>query len=532
MQQNKIVCRCIERKRDNNNNTVEFVLQDNRGNKRAVSKDALKLAMTNGEVEVINLQIDGGGRLVDKAIPNKKHSERPSTPSRPIQDMTNKELFEYMKGIDDAEKLSNEQLLKIIKEIYKRCVNTDDKFNHLMSTAIPEMLSQIHQLQDTIQNQEAPSLQSQMESIQSYLLQNADKMEEIKNGMTELSDKLQSLSEQQTEDNTKHLVTASGEFSFPEDAYGLRVYSSYFKDFDPQSIFIEDDALLELLKEEIAKTSKAYLDTESYYMDQLNEHSELYNYSSVLAEIMAVLAKNREDKGFPPLEVMKEATASCVYGIGGLFSSKLKQKEFEKDFGSSTKIDKEKKIKLIKEVDGIWNNAIAILQNNPYWEVTLYVIQTLNKLYLNTFKISNGMDWVMKNQNGNMDARVDSSLTDKHANSLTELSLYEMYNLLEEMLAVKIKKNECRKEVYDRFIVAYFASKKILYRTNKSPFSDTANSEINGFQVKLMEQALILMNVIPEIAAREIDIFIYNNNKRGPYQYQIDDTVNLSTLSI
>ena len=333
------------------------------------------------------------------------------------------------------------------------------------------------------------------------------------------------------------MVTASGEFTFPEDAYGSRIYRSCFTDFDPQSISIDNTELLSLIKEEITKTSTAYFDTESYYTDQLNEHSEIYNYSAVLAEMMGILSATREEKGIPAVDAMKEVAESCVYGLGkllpsGRINNAIKQKEFERDFTSSTKIDKEKAHKLMKKIDGIWNNAICILQNNPYWEVTLYVIQTLNKLYLNTFKISNGTDWVIKNQKGNMDTRVDTSLTDKHANSLAELSLIETYRLLEEMSALKIKKNECGKEIYDRFIVAYFASKKVLYSQNRSPFSEDANPKTNGFQVKLMEQALILMNVIPEVAKKEIDRFIYNNNNRGSYQYQIDDTADLTTLSV
>ena len=139
---------------------------------------------------------------------------------------------------------------------------------------------------------------------------------------------------------------------------------------------------------------------------------------------------------------------------------------------------------------------------------------------------------MIKNQDGNMDVRLDSSLTDKYANSLAEVSLSETYKLLEGMSSLKIKANECGKEIYDRFIVAYFASKKVLYRQNKSPFSEKASPKTNGLQVKLMEQALILMNVIPEVAKNEIDRFIYDNNNRGSYHYQINDTADLSTLSV
>ena len=66
MQQTKIVCKCIERKRDNNGNTIELVLQDNTGNRKVMRKDDLKLAMTYNQIEVINLQIDANGRLVNK----------------------------------------------------------------------------------------------------------------------------------------------------------------------------------------------------------------------------------------------------------------------------------------------------------------------------------------------------------------------------------------------------------------------------------------------------------------------------------
>ena len=44
MQPNKIVCKCIERRRDNNGNTTELVLQDNTGNRKVMTSNKIGLS--------------------------------------------------------------------------------------------------------------------------------------------------------------------------------------------------------------------------------------------------------------------------------------------------------------------------------------------------------------------------------------------------------------------------------------------------------------------------------------------------------
>ena len=277
MHSNIPVCRCIEKKRDNSGNVTEFLLEDSKGNKKAFTKDNLKLAMTNKKIEVLNLQIDGGGRLVDKAETKSNHPIHSSTPNRPIQDMTNKELFEYMKGIDDAEKLSNEQLLRIIKEIYKRCVNTDDRFNQLMSNEIPEMLSQIQQLQSQLQSQDSTSMQTQMDSIQSYLEQNKDRLDEIKTNMEQLTTQLSTIGTGTDSTNAEEshlIIPTSGKFIYPDDEVSKFFYQQVFTEDSTGLVNIENENVLEALKSEITEIYEAYNYTEQFYISQFEEHSE------------------------------------------------------------------------------------------------------------------------------------------------------------------------------------------------------------------------------------------------------------------
>ena len=69
--------------------------------------------------------------------------------------------------------------------------------------------------------------------------------------------------------------------------------------------------------------------------------------------------------------------------------------------------------------------------------------------------------------------------------------------------------------MYDRVVISYFASKKILYEKQYYPFSEMTTKEVNGATVLLTELGLYLSNVSQQLALSNIEDFImYNNNKR------------------
>ena len=162
---------------------------------------------------------------------------------------------------------------------------------------------------------------------------------------------------------------------------------------------------------------------------------------------------------------------------------------------------KEQANKLMTEMGGIWNCAVEFIANNPEWEVMLYVIQTMNHMHLKTYKVGENFNHdTVINDKGTMKSYIDTSLTDKHSNKLTEYSLKQLYENLEKRSAVQDKQYECIKKIYDRFVISYFASKKLLYEKGFYPFSDITTKEINGAVVALTEIGLYLSNVSQQIA--------------------------------
>lgn len=58
---------CVDKIRDNNNIIVEYKIADLNGEHRIVSKEALKIAILQGQVEVVNLKLSKDGKLMDRA---------------------------------------------------------------------------------------------------------------------------------------------------------------------------------------------------------------------------------------------------------------------------------------------------------------------------------------------------------------------------------------------------------------------------------------------------------------------------------
>ena len=60
-------CKCIQKIRDNNGVIVEYEIADLNGEHRVVLKDALKNAIVNKQVSVVNLKLAKDGKLMDRA---------------------------------------------------------------------------------------------------------------------------------------------------------------------------------------------------------------------------------------------------------------------------------------------------------------------------------------------------------------------------------------------------------------------------------------------------------------------------------
>ena len=530
--------RCISKSQDRK----KFVLQDLQSQKQyRVDKTELKTKLSANQVRITNLQIDNQGRLVDKQETNSDKQENQQNNARKLADMTNRELKEYIDSLSENDKQTNNRLLMILREIVSRCST--------LSTNLDTVSLDIQQLQNILPSQSATTdTVSQVQSIQNFLIDNQSELGQIKSDIQNISSQIANLSTPDTEENTvsRSIVSADGKFEMPEDEYSKYYYSTYFTPNratnDVQTQLCNYDSafsglnitsdIIDKLQQQIAITAEAYYKTEEFYNAQYEDYASNICGSQVLALATDTIADRFKDttKMSPAvaMQIGKELSNNLMKLVP-FKESEAKYNQSLTDFKSRNDLTKEQANKLMTEMGGIWNCAVEFIANNPEWEVMLYVIQTMNHMHLKTYKVGENFNHdTVINDKGTMKSYIDTSLTDKHSNKLTEYSLKQLYENLEKRSAVQDKQYECIKKIYDRFVISYFASKKLLYEKGFYPFSDITTKEINGAVVALTEIGLYLSNVSQQIALNNIESFIvYNNNKRLQ-QYGIKIPTDLS----
>lgn len=548
------IAKCIEKHRDSNGNITEYVLEDNHGVRKIVAKDHLKLAITNRQIAITNLKIDNAGRLVDKAPEEIKtspcnKSEQPV--SNPVQ------LQDILQRLSELEK-SNQQYYNVLKVIYNRQGTAQAEHNNIMQL-----------LNETEAENSAPqSIDAKLDSLRELLLNNSTSIEEMGTKVNELGTALQEISTSIDKDDTSSKTfPMDGKLEPPADSYDKYWYSAFFDEERPGveeldtnekirnflgsvsfqqyipslqlSNFNISVDLLNEYKEEINKASIEYYSTIEFYEKQLNDYDGCIADSQLLATTMDILSSKFKDKTHIPLEVMPRLVKECaaamcsnmpgLYNIGDCMKDKLyiqSEKKFTKGEASE----------FFKNVEGIWNCAANFL-NTEQWEIKLYVIQTLNHLYMNTYSVGQKgvgdkgtITNVIENNNGNAVARTDTSLFGREANRLVENSLTEIFKEYEARNNFRDTQLEYMKQVYDRFVVAYFAGKQLMKKYNKIPFVERTASKINGALVYLICIGLLLTNVKEEVICGWINQFIYDNQNGHTQRYQIDLQVDLQSI--
>lgn len=530
--------RCISKSQDRK----KFVLQDLQSQKQyRVDKTELKTKLSANQVRITNLQIDNQGRLVDKQETNSDKQENQQNNARKLADMTNRELKEYIDSLSENDKQTNNRLLMILREIVSRCST--------LSTNLDTVSLDIQQLQNILPSQSATTdTVSQVQSIQNFLIDNQSELGQIKSDIQNISSQIANLSTPDTEENTvsRSIVSADGKFEMPEDEYSKYYYGTYFtpsratNDIQTQlcnydsafsGLNITSD-IIDKLQQQIAITAEAYYKTEEFYNAQYEDYASNICGSQVLALATDTIADRFKDTTkMSPAVAMQigKKLSNNLMKLVPFKESEAKYNQSLTDFKSRNDLTKEQANKLMTEMGGIWNCAVEFIANNPEWEVMLYVIQTMNHMHLKTYKVGENFNHdTVINDKGTMKSYIDTSLTDKHSNKLTEYSLKQLYENLEKRSAVQDKQYECIKKIYDRFVISYFASKKLLYEKGFYPFSDLTTKEVNGAVVALTEIGLYLSNVSQQIALNNIESFIvYNNNKRLQ-QYGIKIPTDLS----
>lgn len=517
--------RCISKSQDRK----KFVLQDLQSQKQyKVDRTELKTKLSTNQVRITNLQIDNQGRLVDKQETNTDKHENQQNAARKLADMTNRELKEYIDSLSENDKQTNNRLLMILREIVSRCST--------LSTNLDTVSLDIQQLQNNLPSQSATTdTVTQVQSIQNFLLDNQSELGQIKSDIQSLSEQISNLNISSSEEETpiRNIISTDGKFEMPEDEYSKYYYSTYFtpsratNDIQTQlcnydsafsGLNITSD-IIDRLQHQIAITSEAYYKTEEFYKLQYEDYSSNIYSSQVLAFATGTISNKFKDTTKMTPTVARQIGKELSNNFMKLIPFKETEAKYNQaltDFKSRNDLTKEQANKLMKEIGGIWNCAVEFIANNPEWEIMLYVIQTMNHMYLKTYKVGENFkhDTVV-NDKGKMKSYIDTSFTDKYANKLTEYSLKQLYENLEKRSAVQDKQYECIKKVYDRIVISYFASKKILYEKQYYPFSEITTKEVNGATVLLTELGLYLSNVSQQLALSNIEDFImYNNNKR------------------
>ena len=530
--------RCISKSQDRK----KFVLQDLQSQKQyRVDRTELKTKLSTNQVRITNLQIDNQGRLVDKQETNTDKQENQQNTARKLADMTNRELKEYIDSLSENDKQTNNRLLMILREIVSRCST--------LSTNLDTVSLDIQQLQNILPSQsDNTDTVTQVQSIQNFLLDNQSELGQIKSDIQNISSQIANLSASDTEENTvsRSIVSADGKFEMPEDEYSKYYYGTYFtpsratNDIQTQlcnydsafsGLNITSD-IIDRLQQQIDITAEAYYKTEEFYNAQYEDYASNICGSQVLALATDTIADRFKDttKMSPTvaMQIGKELSNNLMKLVP-FKESEAKYNQSLTDFKSRNDLTKEQANKLMTEMGGIWNCAVEFIANNPEWEVMLYVIQTMNHMHLKTYKVGENFNHdTVINDKGTMKSYIDTSLTDKHSNKLTEYSLKQLYENLEKRSAVQDKQYECIKKIYDRFVISYFASKKLLYEKGFYPFSDITTKEINGAVVALTEIGLYLSNVSQQIALNNIESFIVNNNNKRLQQYGIKIPTDLS----
>lgn len=532
---------CIKKIRDQGNNITSCILKEyGTGQEIQVDKNTLKEKLLKLPGLIDNLQIDTQGRLVDKAV-QQLHSQNIRPSQQQVKDMTNAELLNSIKELSNTEKVATGQLIKLVTEIYRRSIETENKFNHLMNTEIPYLKEQLQSLSMESQVDTSSDIQSQLNSINSYLEENKDRLDEIQNNIQNALSGLNSqnnISKTDSEElasRTNMLVPTNGKFSFPDDKVDNFYYRQAFCENTSNKLDIPNESIKNQLLEELRKVGESYYYTEDFYNKQFKEHSDLCKDLSIITEIANTIGKKALKA---PVNIKHDILNSVkTMGLSSLDFilpgewDGIKNKKKEIDYSKSSKLPSYKSKAMMSGREALWNSGLEVVNNHENWEIMIYVIQSLNKCYFGTFKIGSkdkgkGYNYVTNDKGQANYSRIPCKM------SLIEKSLSEKVNELINYINIPDAENKRNKELYDRFIISYFACKKILYSRGKYPFMNEATADINALHVKLIEQALLLMHLNEGAVNLAMYHFIYYNNNRKQPEYKISDLkqVDLSLL--
>lgn len=514
------VYECLNKERDSNGIIRNILLKQlDTGQTRWVKKDMLKSLMSQGKVEVTNLRIDDSGKLVDC-----KTSDKPrQTPV--VQRLQNDEVLGYLKQLEESSKESDTKIIRILRELYVRQTEMGDKLDAFIT------------------NNTETSTQAELRlgSLADYLLSNVDKLSTITTKLSQLNNLvLQSNRQPSGEDKSKKesiIERESGGYPKPDNPYELDRCESSFMigrnslassdnideiNQDLNRLYIDGEELegafknnpvpmevITKLREEIDKANLAYKYTREEFEYQLTTMVGMHTDLGLLSMIYGVVSDKVNDiPGFigetatgtgllSGISIkkfgyaMKDLSLSIAGMMPGVDKISIQDKRQSIRFKQDKQLSATQIQDITKFTDSMWNNAGRFIMHDPEWEIKLFVIQFLTKQYTGKYQATSSKNSAIQSELGRQSNITDSSLINKQSNKLTEISLTKICDyILDGRISDKYYIEAC-----NRFFIAYFASKKVMYSYGLYPFDKTTTKKINGVFIDVLRIASLMLNI-------------------------------------
>lgn len=515
---------CLDKERDTSGSIKRILLQAENGEKRWVSKDRLKALMNQGRIQVLNLRIDPSGKLIDTQSNIQNNKSQDNRENRRISD---EETLRLLKALEATSKESDARIIKILRELYIRQNELSAKIDAVLENP------------DDSSNQ----MDMKLNSLANYLVDNVDQLKDIKDKLTQLSQTITN-KKQNTDDpdKTSIIKSESNGYPKPENTYELaRCESSFMfgrnslassndiheinmdlnrlytyineEDEDPVGAFIGNTVPMELitkLRDEIDKANLAYRYTKEEFENELNTIIGMHTDLGLLSVVYGTVSDKINDiPGFIGETAtgrsgvlsgltmkkfgyaIKDLSLSIAGIIPGINEYAIRDKRQAIRFREKKQLSPAQANDLKEFTDGMWNDAARFILNDPEWEIKLFVIQFLTKQYTGKYKVTGKSNIAIQSNEGKQINTIDSSMTDKYSNKLTEVMLTKLCDyILEGRISDRYYIEAC-----NRFFIAYFAAKKVIYSYGLYPFDKTATAKTNGVFIDTLRIGCLMLNV-------------------------------------
>lgn len=508
---------CLNKERDSNGAIKKVLLQAENGEKRWVHKDQLKSLMNSGRINVTNLRIDASGKLIDSESGVNKQAD-----SIQQRRMSDDETLKILRSLESSSKENDTRIIRILRELYIRQTEFGEKLDSIINTP------------DDSTNQ----IDLKLGNLANYLVNNIDKLSDIQNKLTQLSQTIMTPKQSDSENKNSIIGGESNGYNKPENPYELARCESSFMfgrnslagsndideiNLDLNRMYIDREdytgafknnkvpmEIVQKLRDEIDKANLAYKYTREEFENQLNTMIGMHTDLGLLSVVYGTVSDKINDiPGFIGETAtgrsgalsgitmkkfgyaIKDLSLSLAGMIPGVSEYKIQDKKQAIRFKEDKQLSHTQISDLKKFTDSMWNNAARFVMNDPDWEIKLFVIQFLTKQYTGKYKVTGSTNVVIKSSEGKQVNAIDSTLTDKYSSKLTEVTLTKLCDyILEGRISDKYYIEAC-----NRFFIAYFASKKVIYSYGLYPFDKTATSKTNGVFIDTLKLGCLMLNI-------------------------------------